>query len=199
MKEFGRYRIIQLYTHAADSGHNGEPVIWFADSALLLSDLVYEGRNAGRLIVLSACETGKGKFYLGEGVFGFNRGFAALGIPSSVSNLWSVNNTAAYRITELFYKYLSKGLPSDVALQKAKIEFRESASKEESLPYYWASSVFAGISEPVIQKESSSWYWIVFAMVAVFLFIIPLFKKKFRNKHSYTNQQKTGFNGSANL
>ena len=83
MKLFDGYRIIQLYTHAADSSSSGEPVIYFCDSALYLSELIPEKKPATRLIVLSACETGNGKLYQGEGVFSFNRGFAALGIPAS--------------------------------------------------------------------------------------------------------------------
>ena len=96
MKLFDDYKIIQLYTHASDSSSSGEPVIYFYDSALYLSELIPEKRPATRLIVLSACETGKGKLYQGEGVFSFNRGFAALGIPGSVINLWAVENEATY-------------------------------------------------------------------------------------------------------
>ncbi len=176
MKEFGKYKIIQLYTHAADSGYNGEPVIWFADSVMLLSDLVYGGKNAAQLIVLSACETGTGKLYSGEGVFGFNRGFAALGIPSSVSNLWSVDNIATYKITELFYKYLSKGLPSDVALQKAKNEFRLSASKQEGLPYYWAASIFVGINNTIKIEKGLPWLWIITGIAITSVTIAAAFK-----------------------
>ena len=80
MKLFDGYRIIQLYTHSADSSSSGEPVIYFSDSALYLSELIPEKKPATRLIVLSACETGNGKLYQGEGIFSFNRGFAALGI-----------------------------------------------------------------------------------------------------------------------
>ena len=111
MNYFSKYRIIQLYTHASDTSSNGEPVIYFADSALYLSDLINEHKPVTRLIVLSACETGLGREYKGEGVFSFNRGFAALGIPTAITNLWSVDDKATYKLTELFYKYLSEGLP----------------------------------------------------------------------------------------
>jgi CHAT domain-containing protein len=112
-----------LYTHSSDSSGRGEPVIYFADSALYLSDLISEYKPLARLIVLSACETGAGKVYNGEGVFSFNRGFAAIGIPAAITNLWSVENASTYKLTELFYKYLTRGIPSDIALQKAKLEF----------------------------------------------------------------------------
>jgi CHAT domain-containing protein len=147
MKLFDGYRIIQLYTHAADSSSSGEPVIYFYDSALYLSELIPEKKPATRLIVLSACETGKGKLYQGEGVFSFNRGFAALGIPGSVINLWAVENDATYAITELFYKYVSEGLSTDMALQKAKLDFIKSSSRERRLPYYWAAPVLVGKTE----------------------------------------------------
>ena len=129
LQQFSKYKIIQLYTHAADSSGSGEPVIHFVDSSLYLSDLIAENRPFTRLIVLSACETGSGKLHEGEGVFSFNRGFAALGIPSAITNLWSVDNTSTYKLTELFYKHLTEGLPVDIALQKAKLEFLQTSTK----------------------------------------------------------------------
>ena len=108
LQEFFRYKIVQLYTHATDNGLHAEPTIYFRDSVLLLSDLMYENQPATRLVMLSACETGTGKVYQGEGIFSFNRGFAAIGIPSSISSLWQVDNESTYRLTELFYKWLSK-------------------------------------------------------------------------------------------
>ncbi|MBS1600968.1 MAG: CHAT domain-containing protein [Bacteroidetes bacterium] len=154
LKDYPNYKIIQLYTHAADSSKNGEPVIHFADSSLYLSDLIAQGKLDTRLIVLSACETGNGKLYQGEGVFSFNRGFASLGIPSSITNLWAVDDKATYSLTELFYQYLSEGLPVDIALQKAKLKFI-SGSRESSLPYYWAATIVAGKTESLGRMKKS--------------------------------------------
>jgi CHAT domain-containing protein len=106
LEKFYKYKIIQLYTHATDSGYNGDPMIYFRDSALFLSDLVYENKTNTSLVVLSACQTGTGKLYKGEGVFSFNRGFAALGIPSTITNLWQVDNESIYKLTELFYHWI---------------------------------------------------------------------------------------------
>jgi CHAT domain-containing protein len=184
LQKFHSYQLIQLYTHATDSGYNGEPVIWFADSTLSLSDLISESRPATRLIFLSACETAKGKLYRGEGVFSFNRGFAALGIPSSVSNLWSVDNESTYRITELFYKYLRDGIPSDVALQKAKLDFISAGDKEKHIPYYWAAPIFVGIDETFGQASGANLNtWIMIAALAtVAVGIIILLRRRLRNQ-----------------
>jgi CHAT domain-containing protein len=183
LQRFHSYELIQLYTHATDSGYNGEPVIWFADSALTLSDLISEYRPATRLIVLSACETAKGKLYEGEGIFSFNRGFAALGIPSSVSNLWAVDNQSSYKITELFYKYLQNGMSSDVALQKAKLDFISSGDKEKQIPYYWAAPIFVGIDESFGSGTGTNVNtWIMIAALAtVAAGIIILLRRKLRN------------------
>jgi CHAT domain-containing protein len=175
LKNYYKYKIIQLYTHATDSGFSGEPMIYFSDSALLLSDLFYESKPATSLIVLSACETGQGKLYNGEGVFSFNRQFAALGIPSSISNLWKANDQSTYKITELFYKYLSKGMALDVALQQAKKEFRAISSKENNLPYYWAASVLVGQGNPILVQKTFPWIWVA-SIVIVLLFVFGGFK-----------------------
>jgi hypothetical protein len=99
--------------------------------------------------------------YEGEGVFSFNRGFAALGIPTSIANLWQVENTSTYKLTELFYQYLADGLPVDVALQKAKLDFIRTSGRDRQLPYYWAAPILTGRTEPITLNKSFAWIYIV--------------------------------------
>lgn len=167
LNEFSQYQVIQLYTHAADSSAIGEPVIYFADSALYLSDIITGNTMNTNFIVLSACQTGTGRLYRGEGVFSFNRAFAAVGIPSSLTNLWSVNNESTYQLTELMYKYLAQGFPKDVALQKAKLEFMKKASKERTLPYYWAAPVLVGTVDPVNAGGGGYWKYLLGGLLIV--------------------------------
>lgn len=177
LRQFYGYKIIQLYTHASDSSFRNEPVIYFADSALYLSELSLENKPATRLLVLSACETGSGQVYQGEGVFSFNRGFAAMGIPSCIANLWSVDNLSTYRLTEAFYKYLAKGLTIDVALQKAKLDLLQSG--ENKLPYYWAATVLVGETDVVETKKPFPWKGFLVSVVVVVLIAgIYFFKRK---------------------
>ena len=170
LKDFSQYRIIHLYAHSSDRSERGEPVIYFSDSALFLSELIPERKPMAQLVVLSACETGKGQLNRGEGVFSFNRAFAAIGIPSSIINLWEVDDIATYRLMEIFYKHLSKGMPTDLALQKAKLEFIQTGSRKESMPYYWAAAVVTGRTDIVTEKKSHQWpYYITAAALGVLL------------------------------
>ena len=171
LQNFSRYKLIQLYAHAADSGYYNEPVIYFADSALMLSDLLYEQPPSTQLIVLSGCETALGKLYEGEGAFSFNRGFAAIGIPSCVANLWQVENTSTYQLTELFYAKLAKGLPLDIALQEAKKEFIKNASHEKQLPFYWAAPILTGRTDAIQLKKNYTWIFVT-AGVCLLAFVV---------------------------
>ena len=177
LQNFSNYRLIQLYTHAVGNMPGKEPLIYFADSALALSELIPERKPFTRIIVLSACETANGEFFQGEGVFSFNREFAALGIPTAVVNLWSVDNMATYRVTELFYKYLSKGQPADIALQQAKKEFLHNASGDQRLPYYWAAPVLTG-QATILPKSPASRSWLYFLLLPAALLIVGYFAIK---------------------
>jgi tetratricopeptide (TPR) repeat protein len=171
LQQFSKYKIVQLYTHAVSNSAAGEPAIYLADSVLYLSDLVNQQKPVTSLVMLSACETAKGKFYEGEGVFSFSRGFAALGIPASVTNLWSVENESTYQLTELFYKYVAKDLPPDVALQEAKKEFITVESGEKKLPYFWAAAILAGKTDRIELKKSFPWSLALIGAGIVTLFV----------------------------
>ncbi|NTS43897.1 CHAT domain-containing protein [Flavisolibacter sp. BT320] len=166
------HKVVQLYTHATDSGSTGEPVIYFADSLLYLSDLIAGEKPLTELIVLSACQTGSGQAYTGEGVFSFSRGFAAIGIPSSITNLWKVDNEATYRLTELFYTYLAEGHPTDIALQKAKSVYIASVDRKHQSPYYWAAMIHMGLANKFEMKRHTNWLpWVICAGFVFLCFI----------------------------
>ncbi len=178
LDQFNNYRIIQLYTHATDSGSTGEPMIYFYDSTLSLSELFYGRKPVTELVVLSACRTGVGRLYNGEGVFNFNRGFAAMGVPSSISNLWLVESQATYRLTELFYQSLAKGLPADIAMQRAKKEFMtEGDSRRNQLPYLWAAPILVGDSNFVLNESNFSLKWLIIVIPLIILAVFWLWKR----------------------
>jgi len=74
------------------------------------------------LVVLSACETGLGQGYYGQGVLGLQRAFQAAGARAVVASLWRVDDAATTVLMEQFYANLwSKKLPKLEALRQAQL------------------------------------------------------------------------------
>ena len=176
-----KYRIVQLFTHADADRSRTEPTLYFADSVLRLSDLSSARPFRTQLLVLSACKTGIGQNQRGEGVFSLARGFAGVGIPSTLTTLWSVEDKAMYKLTELFYNYLTDCLPLDEALQKSQIEWLRTADRSGQLPYAWAGVVLVGQSAPLC--ENRGYFWAVVLLVVVSLVVgLVLFWQKRRHR-----------------
>ena len=77
----------------------------------------------------------------------------------------------------------AKGLPVDVALQRAKKDFIASGSKETRLPYYWSGAVLVGETEALVGpgKRSGSYVSIVIALLTVIGSLI-LFRWRVKSK-----------------
>jgi CHAT domain-containing protein len=175
-KSFPRHSIVQLYSHgyAGDS----DPVLYFNDSIVRLSEIQRINNIQTKMIALSACGTGTGKIARGEGIFSFARGFYAAGIPSLLTTLWQVDDRSTYTITELFYKHLQDGLTKDEALRRAKLSFISQTDKLYQLPYFWSSYILIGETDKiVIDKENTPTTIYVIAAVLV-LFILYLAIKR---------------------
>jgi len=102
---------------------------------------IYNLRMRADLIVLSACQTGKGKLEIGEGILGLPRIFFYAGAKSVVSTLWKVNDKATAMFMSYFYRYLSQGNNKTQAMQLAKLRMIKS---KVSHPFYWGAFVLNG-------------------------------------------------------
>ncbi|MCP4440867.1 MAG: CHAT domain-containing protein [Aureispira sp.] len=100
------------------------------------------------LVVLSACETGKGKFETGEGVFSLARAFMYAGVPSLVVSLWQVNDYSSSVLMRMFYKNLAKDMNLAKALQEAKKSYLKQSKGLAQHPAFWAAFVQLGDSSP---------------------------------------------------
>jgi CHAT domain-containing protein len=176
-KEFAiqskQFDIVHLLTHA-DHQSKGEPVLFFSDSLLKVSDLQMFGRGKTKLISLFACHTASGKTISGEGTYSLARGFAAAGIPSTITTLWALDNEATYKLAEYFYRNVYKGMATDKALRQAKVDLIKS-DQMYSLPYYWAGTVLIGPSQQFQFKDDSSPFAAYLYVVTVVGLVIVAF------------------------
>jgi hypothetical protein len=96
-----------------------------------------------QLAVLSACETGVGKYEAGEGVFSLARSFMYAGVPSIVMSLWKVNDQSTSQIMPLFYQNLSKGMEKSRAFTRRQI--RILGNSRTGLPASFLLGKFCGL------------------------------------------------------
>src|SRR5690606_14568588 len=93
------------------------------------------------LVIISGCETMRGKDYSGWGVRSLADGFLSQGAGSVIGTLWNVSDAATAELMVGFYRRLHRGAGSSAALQAAQREMI--ASRRFSDPYYWAGVALA--------------------------------------------------------
>ena len=89
------------------------------------------------LVVLSACETGRGGIADGEGVFGLQRAFKIAGSNQLLISLWNVPDAATTALMTSFYRFIVNGLTPHNALLQAQRSLKEQYPN----PYDWAAFV----------------------------------------------------------
>ncbi|WNC59947.1 CHAT domain-containing protein [Thermosynechococcus sp. QS41] len=113
----------------------------------VLTALEVTGMNLSgtELVVLSACDTGRGEVVNGEGVYGLRRAFTIAGARSQVSTLWKVDDQVTRDMMVAFYQNLRRGMGRTEALRQVQLQ----RLKDES-PYYWAAFVSSGDWSPLV-------------------------------------------------
>ncbi len=98
------------------------------------------------LVILSACETGRGERVPGEGLIGLTRAWQVAGARSVVASLWPVEDEGTRRLMVAFHRHVLAGVPKDEALLRA---MQASASKRKTQhPYLWAGFLLTGDAGP---------------------------------------------------
>ena len=138
------YEVLHFATHATFD--NDEP---FNSSLLLASDGVNDGKLTVEeiyqlklkptLVVLSACETGLGKYSAGDEIIGFYRAFMYAGAKSIIATLWPIADEASSFLINEFYKSLRKNSLGE-SLRMAQLKTKEQYPD----PVNWAGFVLVG-------------------------------------------------------
>lgn len=118
--------------------------------------------NGVELVVLSACDTERGRILRGEGLQSFSRAFLAAGARSTVTTLWRVPDAPTAMFMTAFYHDLQRGVPRAEALRNTKLRFRQSDSAFND-PHFWAAFVLTGDG---IRPITSPLGWGVLALLA---------------------------------
>jgi CHAT domain-containing protein len=165
------------YLHLATHGILGGDVPGINEPALVLAaetaeDGFFTASEAAdlkldaELAVLSACNTGVGKYFTGEGVMGMSRSFLLAGSRSVLVSLWSVPSKETEQLMVAFYKYLRAGDSPPEAIRRAKLEMmkdrppqvsknvkdrgiivpqKEKNQGIQTHPFYWAAFIPFGM------------------------------------------------------
>jgi CHAT domain-containing protein len=93
------------------------------------------------LVVLSACQTGKGEMKKTEGVVGLTRAVMYAGSDAVVVSLWNVSDEGTKDLMiQFFDNILNKKMTKSDALRDAKLKF----IKDKKTPFIWSPFVMYG-------------------------------------------------------
>ena len=162
-----------VFRNEKDSTNDGE----------LYPDEIYGLNLRAKLVVLSACETGIGKTFKGEGVFSMARAFAYAGCPSVVISLWKANDMSTVELMKDFYKNLRNKTEIGQSLTAAKLSFLSQADEYTAHPAYWASFVAFGDMSPLKQVN---YYLVSFFVLGIALVLslltFYLIRRRYKRK-----------------
>ncbi|MEG3834024.1 CHAT domain-containing tetratricopeptide repeat protein [Microcoleus sp. Z1_C3] len=120
-------RIIHLATHGLLDDFTGAEIpgaIALApsgeDNGLLTAGEILQMQLNAELVVLSACNTGRGRL-TGDGVTGLSRSLISAGVKSVIVSLWAVFDAATAELMVDFYQNLDRGFDKAQALRQAML------------------------------------------------------------------------------
>ena len=137
-------RIIHLATHGLlDEIQGIGSAIALApsgnDDGLLTAQEILNLKLNAELVVLSACNTGRGRI-TGDGVIGLSRSLISAGVPSVLVSLWSVPDAPTAELMTQFYQNLQQNPDKAQALRTAMLTIM----KQHPEPRDWAGFTLIG-------------------------------------------------------
>jgi len=116
------------------------------DGAFRLLDIVRLKTHA-RLVVLSACDTSRGRLLPGEGVLGLAQAFLQAGAASVVASYWRVEDEATEPLMRSFYQHLLQDrLTASAALRRAQLD----EQRADDGSYGWAAFSLYGRADTTL-------------------------------------------------
>ncbi|MDB9517323.1 CHAT domain-containing protein [Roseofilum reptotaenium CS-1145] len=110
-----------------------------ATDGWLTSEEILDLNLTAQLVVLSACNTGRGEI-TGDGIIGLSRSLIAAGTPSVLVSLWAVPDAPTSELMQAFYRELPKTNNRAAALRQAMLTTMETFPN----PNAWAAFTLVG-------------------------------------------------------
>lgn len=93
------------------------------------------------LVVLSACETGKGEETNSEGVYGLRKAFSDAGAQNIIMSLWKVDDKVTQEFMSRFYEiWINEKTTIRQAFNRTQLEIKAKYPE----PYYWGAFILVG-------------------------------------------------------
>ena len=103
---------------------------------------------SAELVVLAACDTGRGDVFQGDGVASLASAFMYAGADNVLLSLWKLPSRPTVLFMRKFYEFVHEGHSEMEALQLSK-EAMRSVYKD---PYYWAVFVLYASGNAPLQR-----------------------------------------------
>ena len=148
--EAAQYRILHLATHGEFNDQNplysylvlANPAKTSGEDGLLEAWELLNLNLRAELVVLSACETARGRIGTGEGVIGLSWAFFAAGCSSTVVSQWKVESESTADLMLAFHRRWQTSMPTAEALRQASLQLLRQRPFQH--PFYWASFILIG-------------------------------------------------------
>ena len=139
-------REIAMFDQTADHGAKTPGMLALApsgspsnDSGMLTADEIAQSTTKAELVVMSACDSGRGAIN-DDGVIGLSRAWMAAGAPSVMVTLWTIPDDATKDLMVTFYQQLAAGTRKTEALRLAMLATRAKYPD----PFNWAAFLLMG-------------------------------------------------------
>lgn len=150
--EAGKFKVLHLATHGILNDASpmysqlvmAQGVEGTSEDGLLEAWELMNLDLTADLVVLSACETGRGRVGAGEGMIGLTWALFVAGSPTTVVSQWKVESGSTTELMVEFHRQLraTSGIGAAEALRQAAL--KQMHSDKYWHPFYWASFVVIG-------------------------------------------------------
>ena len=147
-----RFRVLHFATHGILDGMNPlySHVVLSRSASDSSEDGLLEAREIMQmdlkadLVVLSACQTGRGRISRGEGVVGMSWALFVAGCPTSVVSQWNVESNSTTRLMIEFHRALLSLNQGSNRVSGSAEALRQAALKMLKTPGFSAPVLWAG-------------------------------------------------------